>query len=99
MEVSPLIKIYEGLGAIGDSRVQLEKYTARVRSSSGNKFYEVTYDPISNSITSNDNGSYWLGYLGYPAIAYLLKGRVVEYDNMFTEYLKDIKWKDINQRY
>ena len=47
----------------------------------------------------NDNGSYWVGYLGYPAIAFLLATGVISYSPISTELLKDIKWKDINQQF
>ena len=67
-EHPPIIKIYEALGAVADNRVELSENTAKVFSSSGNKFYDVSYDRDSNSIMTNDNGSYWKGYLGYPAI-------------------------------
>jgi mRNA interferase MazF len=43
-----------------------------------------------------------LGYLdnlGYPAIAFLLIQGVLEYDLKYAEALKDIPWKDINQKY
>lgn len=95
----PLIKIYEAIGAISDGRIHLDQTGAKVYSSSGNKFYTIIYEPVSNSITSNDNGSYWVGYLGYPSIAYLLKKDIVAYDKSLIEYLKGFKWKDINQKF
>lgn len=45
----------------------------------------------------NDNGSYWQGYLGYPAIAFLLKTGVIPCLPKNANLLKDIRWKDINQ--
>jgi len=93
----PIIKVYEALGAIGDDRIHIEGSSAKVYSSSGNKYYTVTYDPKSDSIMCNDNGSYWAGYLGYPAIAFLLKIGVISYEKKSANILKDIKWKDINQ--
>lgn len=45
----------------------------------------------------NDNGSYWQGYLGYPAIAFLFSIGVIPYSPEHSLLLKDIKWKDINQ--
>ena len=95
----PIIKIYEALGSISDERIEVSLNTAKVYSSSGNKFYEVSYDKDSNSIMTNDNGSYWKGYLGYPAIAYLLKIGVLEYKEYLGNLLKDIAWKDINQKF
>lgn len=96
-KLPPIIKIYEALGAIADDRIKIEGNIAKVYSSSGNKYYTVTYDPSSNAIMCNDNGSFWQGYLGYPAIAYLLKTGVIPYKQESADILRDIKWKDINQ--
>jgi hypothetical protein len=74
---APLIKVYEALGSIGDGRFEVAGNTAKVYSSSGKKFYDVMYDPIKQAITANDNGSYWVGYLGYPSIVLLLALGVV----------------------
>lgn len=40
----PIIKVYEALGALADDRIKVKGNTAKVYSSSGNKFYTVTYD-------------------------------------------------------
>ena len=96
---APLIKIYEALGSIGDKRFEVRGNTAKVYSSSGNKHYDVIYDPQTNSITANDNGSFWAGYLGYPSILLLLVLDVVKYDPKLAEYLKGFAWKDINQKF
>jgi len=98
-ETPPDIKIYEALGAVADGRVETEGNTAKVYSSSGNKFYEVEYDPETSSIMTNDNGSYWKGYLGYPAIAYLMQIDVLSYDKDVAESMKGIAWKDINTKF
>ena len=95
----PLIKFYEALGAVADGRIEVNGNTAKVFSSSGNKYYEVTYDPAMQAIMTNDNGSYWKGYLGYPAIAFLLKKGVLPYENTYGNLLKGIPWKDINQKF
>jgi hypothetical protein len=34
--------------------------------------YTITYNPDTYVIASNDNGSLHQGFLGYPAIAFLL---------------------------
>ena len=96
---APLIKVYEALGSIADGRFELNANTAKVYSSSGNKFYDVVYDPENNAITANDNGSYWIGYLGYPSIVLLLALGVVKYEPKLAEYLKGFAWKDINQKF
>lgn len=95
----PVIKIYEALGAIGDGRVEVTGTSAKVWSSSRGKYYDVVYDAEKKAIMANDNGSFWKGYLGYPSIAFLLTVGVVQHDKNFAEALKDIPWKDINQKY
>ncbi|MFA4817385.1 MAG: hypothetical protein WC608_01510 [Parcubacteria group bacterium] len=95
----PKIKIYEALGVVGDKRITVSRNKAKVFSSSGNKFYEIEYDPKSGSIMSNDNGSYWQGYLGYPSIAFLMSREKIKYEAKFAGLLKGIKWKDINSKF
>lgn len=95
----PVPKIYEALGTVVDGRIELNGDTAKVFSSSGQKFYEVQYDPAENAIMANDNASYWQGYLGYPAIAMLFKLGVLEYKPEMAELLKGIAWKDLNQKF
>ena len=98
----PLNKVYEALGAlgaIGDGRTKINGNSAIVYSSSGNKYYDVRYSPQTNQISSNDNGSYYQHYLGYPAIAWLLVSGTATYDTNLTEYLAGFAWKDINQKF
>jgi len=95
----PVIKIYEALGSMADGRVEISGNTAKVYSFSRNKFYDVSYDPDAQSIMANDNGSYWKGYLGYPSIAFLMKTAIISYDEKVANLLKNIAWKDINQKF
>ncbi len=95
----PIIKIYEALGCIADERIIEENNEIHIYSSSKNKFYIIKYSEKENAIMSNDNGSYWKGYLGYPAIAYLMFIRKIKYQEKISKALKGIKWKDINQRF
>lgn len=91
----PKIKIYEALGSIADKRIEIKDNKATVFSSSRNKAYTVTYNPDTKTITSNDNGSYWVGYLGYPAITFLMLKGTIPYKKEYSEALKDIPWKDL----
>jgi hypothetical protein len=95
----PTIKVYEALGAIGDGRVHTEENEAKVYSSSGNKFYTVTFDQDTSAIMVNDNASYWQGTLGYPAIAFLCLENVVKYNAKLAQDLAGIPWKDINTQF
>jgi hypothetical protein len=98
-KLPPKIKIYEALGCIGDKRIEIKENHAKVFSSSKNKFYSVEYSPESNAISSNDNGSYWVGYLGYPSIAFLMLKGILNYNPNFAEKLNGIPWKDINVQF
>ncbi len=98
-KLPPVIKVYEALGCLADGRIHIDGNTAKIFSSIGNKFYTVTYDSTTNSIMCNDNGSYWQGYLGYPGIAYILKVGAIPYSPDLAGLLKDITWKDVNQKF
>ncbi len=97
---TPRIKLYEALGAVADGRVEVgADDTGRVRSSDGAKVYEVRYDAAAGAIMTNDNASYWQGYLGYPGVAYLLARGVLQCDKQATEALRDIAWKALATQY
>ena len=99
-KMPPLAKIYEALGAIGDGRVRLDDPThASVVSSSGDKTYTVELDPATRQIASNDNASYWQGYLGYPAIAVLLLHGLYAPRPETLKALAGVPWKELNTRY
>lgn len=95
-KLPPVIKIYEALGAIADERVFFDGDNAEVYSSEGNKKYDVVYSGTDNAIMSNDNGSYWVGYLGYPSITYLMLRGVLDFNLDYAKALKGIEWKKIN---
>lgn len=98
-KIPPRLKVYEALGCLADQRITLVGDGAVVTSSSGHKKYRVRYDPQRNAITSNDNGSYWQGYLGYPAISFFLATGMLRYDKKTAVVLKGIAWKDINRKF
>jgi len=99
-KIPPKIKVHEALGSVADGRVQIiSDNEAKAFSSSGNKFYTVKYDPANNEITCNDNGSFWVGYLGYPAIAFLMQTGVISYDKKIAQAFSGFMWKDINQKF
>lgn len=97
-KMPPRIKVYEALGAVVDGRVKVKGDEGEVVSSKGNKTYTVKYDG-KTSIMVNDNGSFWRGYLGYPAISFLMIKGVIDYDKKIARSLMGIKWNDINKRY
>jgi hypothetical protein len=95
----PDIKIYEALGALADGRVEVKGTTAKVWSSSRDKYYDVIYESDTNAIVSNDNGSYWQGYLGYPSVALLAALGVITYRAEVANWLQGIPWKTMNVRF
>jgi len=99
-KLPPLAKVYEALGAIGDGRVQLtDEMRAAVVSSSGDKTYTVELDSSAHQIASNDNASYWQGYLGYPAIAVLILRGLYQPRAEILRALAGVPWKELNTRY
>jgi hypothetical protein len=97
-KMPPLIKIYEALGAVADKRVILVgDHRATVCSSDGTKTYTVEIEGCV--ISSNDNGSYWQGYLGYPAIAVLLVMGTLHPDQPTAQALAAIPWKELNRKF
>jgi len=97
-KLPPKIKVLEALGAIADGRVSVENDKARVSSSTGEKNYTVIFQP-PDRIKSDDNGSVFKGYLGYPAIAFLMLKGLLPYDEQLAEKLKGIPWKELNEKY
>ena len=92
--------VYEARTAVADSRIELDGITkASCYSSSKGKYYEVEYDPETNSIMSNDNTAYYTDSVSYPMIALLMLKGTISYNEKLLEMLKDIYWKDINQRF
>jgi hypothetical protein len=100
----PPIKVYEALGAIGDGRVRAADSSSppsawEVVSSDGSKTYRVDISADGREISSNDNASYWQGYLGYPAIAVLMARGTLRASAEATRALAGIPWKELNRRF
>jgi hypothetical protein len=99
-KMPPLIKVYEAMGALGDGRVRLQDGgRAQVTSSEGDKTYAVEISADNREISSNDNASYWQGYLGYPAIAVLLARGFYRPPANVIDALAGIPWKELNRRF
>jgi hypothetical protein len=92
-------KIYEALTAIADDRIEINGNKAKCYSSSDNKVYDIQYDLINGSIMSNDNAAFFTYSLSYPMIAYLMLIGKIPYEEKLLETLKDICWKDLNQKF
>ena len=92
-------KIYEALTAIADDRIEINGNKAKCYSSTGDKFYDIQYDPINGGIMSNDNSAYYTYSLSYPMIAYLMLINKIPYEKKLLDILKDICWNDINKSF
>jgi hypothetical protein len=101
-QMPPPIKVYEAIGAIGDGRVRAiddAQNVWEVVSSDGAKKYRVEISADGREISSNDNASYWQGYLGYPAIAVLMARGKLHASAETTRMLAGIPWKELNRRF
>jgi len=96
----PLIKVYEALGALGDGRVRIvDEEHAQVTSSEGDKTYQVESRASGREVSSNDNASYWQGYVGYPAIAVLMRRGFIPAPAKAAQALAGIPWNELNRRF
>ncbi|WP_440059045.1 hypothetical protein ACSU1N_04455 [Thermogladius sp. 4427co] len=99
----PRIKILEAAGSIGDSRIKMiDDISARVTSSRGEKEYYVVVVKDEDNVFrvfSNDNGTFYKGYVGYPILAFMmLKGYLpIDYD--VVKAMTGVPWKDLNEKY
>ena len=96
----PRIKVLEALGAVADGRVEvISPSEGRVRASMGPRVYTIRFNKEANAIFSDDNGSVYRGYLGYPALAFLMKIGELPYDERLGKAFSGIKWKALNEKY
>src|SRR5690242_21908193 len=103
-KIPPPIKVFEAIGAIGDARVHAVDDGAtrsawEVISSDGSKTYRVEVSADGREISANDNASYWQGYLGYPAIAVMLKRGLCPVQAEAVSALSGIPWNELNRRF
>lgn len=94
VKMPPIEKIHEAYGAIVDNRIILREEEADVSSSDLTKTYLVTWK--DNVYTSNDNASYWQGYVGYPILAVLMLQGKLSLNHEIAERFKGIDWKKRN---
>ncbi len=100
LKMPPRIKVLEAAGSLADGRVEiLDDKRARVVSSLGDKTYTVIVDAEKRLVYSDDNGTKYRGYVGYPIIAVLMKKGMLPYNERVANALKGIKWKTLNEKY
>lgn len=99
-KMPPKAKVYEAMSAVADGRVKmLNGNTAEVTSSSHTKLYMVKWNDDASAMTSNDNGTTWQEYIGYPMIAVLMELKKITYSPDLATLLAGINWKTLNQQF
>ncbi|OWJ55221.1 hypothetical protein Pdsh_04740 [Pyrodictium delaneyi] len=100
LQPPPRVKVLEALGAIADGRIEkLNKNIYRVVSSEGDREYLVYIDVERGLAYSNDNGTRFRGYVGYPIIAALILEGVLPFEERVAEALRGIPWRRLNEQY
>lgn len=100
LRIPPRIKVLEAVSAVAAGRVEkkgLNRY--RVVSSDGSRAYTVYIDLGQRLAYSNDNGTVYRGYIGYPIIAVLMAENILPYNKSIGEALKDVPWRELNEKY
>ncbi|AWR93429.1 PqqD family protein [Acidianus brierleyi] len=97
LKVPPRIKVLEALGAIADGRIKKVEDHYEVISSEGDRIYNVKIN--GEKAYSNDNGTVYRNYIGYPIIAVLMLEGKLKYDEKISKSLKGIDWKRLNETY
>ncbi len=92
------------VGAIDGARARAINHDApparwEVASSDAAKTYSVEISADGRELSSNDNASYWQGYLGYPGIAVLIARGALPASAEATRALAGIPWKELNRRF
>lgn len=95
IKLPPIEKIPEAYTAIEQERITLSTDSAIVKSSNGEKEYLIKWK--DNLFYSNDNSTYWQGYLGYPVIAVLLLQGKLTLNREVSKYFKNVNWNQLNQ--
>lgn len=100
LQLPPRIKVLEALGAIADGRIEkLNKNVYRVVSSERDREYLVYIDVERELAYSNDNGTRFRGYVGYPIIAALMLEGILPFGERVAEALRGIPWRRLNEQY
>ncbi len=100
LRLPPRIKVLEALGAIADGRIKIiDERRAQVISSEGDRTYNVYIDIAKSQVYSDDNGTKYRGYIGYPIIAVLMLKGIIPFYKDVAEALKGIPWRELNEKY
>lgn len=95
-DIPPIEKIHEAFSAIVDERITILDSYAKVTSSDRKKEYTIEWN--EDIYSSNDNASFWQGYMGYPVIAVLMLQGKITFDQDVATNFKGINWKELNKK-
>ena len=100
LKLPPRIKVLEALSAVCGGRVKVinDKF-CRVISSDGTRTYNVYVDIENRVAYSDDNGTKFRRYVGYPIIAFLMHKNIIPIDEDVGKIIKDVRWRELNERY
>lgn len=100
LKLPPRVKVLEALGCVADGRVKIiSSNEAEVVSSIGDRTYKVKVDLENRKVFSNDNGTLYRNYVGYPIISFLMIKGVLPYDEKIANALKGINWRRVNEEF
>ncbi|MFN3803905.1 MAG: hypothetical protein ACK4SY_02495 [Pyrobaculum sp.] len=98
LELPPRVKVLEALSAIVDNRVHvIADGRCEVVSSEGDRRYHVFIQGAE--AYSDDNGTVYRGYVGYPIVACLMATGRLPVDIELGERLRGVPWRKLNQQF
>lgn len=96
LEMPPRIKCLEAISSIWKGRVkEISPNEFEVSSSRGERKYKVMIR--DNTAFSDDNGTIYRGYIGYPIIAALILLGKLPNNERIGRAIADIAWADLNE--
>lgn len=98
LKLPPEVKVLEALSAVFGNRIQvINDYLCIVKSSDLSRTYIVYLDLSNGFVYSNDNGTTYRNYIGYPIISFLMIKGILPKNERIGRLIKDIPWRKINE--
>lgn len=107
LKLPPKIKVLEASGSLADGRVKIiskSDYEVRaiVESSLGDRTYKVIIRFGQSRVLqvySDDNGTRFRGYIGYPILSVLMLIGLLPRNSYVEESMKGIPWRILNEKF
>ncbi|MEM0365600.1 MAG: hypothetical protein QXD80_02850 [Acidilobaceae archaeon] len=107
LKLPPKIKVLEASGSLADGRVKIiskSDYEVRaiVESSLGDRTYKVIIRFGQGRVLqvySDDNGTRFRGYIGYPILSVLMLIGLLPRNSYVEESMKGIPWRILNEKF